>query len=178
MRTNTRYTNQATITTVHGYHEGGSYGAEDYAFAGFASNKYFTSDRYLKLTPEFTRPDGKPVKGYGIEIETECHGIHNTRVLAEVLNKIIFPAFPADLFKLQRDGSLCGDTSAECITQIMTKEFIRNNYQNFKLMYDTYFPTFGISYIDRGGVRYQRGTVIRSLFDDAPYSDEDDELPE
>lgn len=135
----------ATVSTVHGYHEGGSLDREDYAYLGFQSNKYFTSDRYIPMSAEYARVDGKPLKGYGLEIETECHGITNPTVLAEVLNKVIFSNFPADLFKLQRDGSLCGDSSAECITQVMTKEFIRNNYANFKLMYDTYFPAFNIS---------------------------------
>lgn len=143
MRKDAKQVKQVTISRVHGYHEGG-YG-ESYAFQGFASNKYFTSDRHIPLTPAFARVDGKPLKGYGIEIETECSSIHDTGVLAEVLNKIVFAHFPADLFKLQRDGSLSGNSSAECITQIMTREFIRNNYANFKLMYNTYFPAFGIA---------------------------------
>lgn len=144
MRKDAKQTKRVTISRVEGYH-GGNYGGEAYAFAGFASNKYFTSDRHIPLTSSFARVDGKPLKGYGLEIETECSSIHDTGVLAEVLNKIVFSHFPADLFKLQRDGSLCGASSAECITQIMTKEFIRNNYANFKLMYGTYFPAFGIT---------------------------------
>ena len=119
--------------------------AESYAYAGFASNKYFTSDRFEPLTASFSRQSGKPLKGYGLEIETECSTINNPVVLAEVLNNVVFQHFPADLFKLQRDGSLHGSSSAECITQVMTKEFVRNNYSNFKLMYDTYFPALGIS---------------------------------
>lgn len=134
----------AAITTVENYH-GGNWNGEEYAFQGFQSNKYFTSDRYVPLSAQYARVDGKPLKGYGLEIETECRGITRIEVLAEVLNKVVFSHFPADLFKLQHDGSLAGDSSAECITQIMTKEFIRNNYANFKLMYDTYFRAFGIS---------------------------------
>jgi len=143
MRKDAKQQKTAIISSVAGYHAGG-YG-ENYAFAGFGSNKYFTSDRFIPLSATFVRSDGKPLRGFGLEIETECRGISNTSVLAEVLNKIIFANFPADLFKLQRDGSLSGDTSAECITQPMTKEFIRNNYAAFKLMYNTYFPAFGIS---------------------------------
>lgn len=144
MRKESKATKSAVLSCVDSYH-GGNYGSENYAFEGFRSNKYFTSDRYIALDARFVRPDGKPLKGYGLEIETECHGITNTTVLAEVLHSIIFAHFPADLFKLQRDGSLSGDSSAECITQVMTKEFIRNNYSAFKLMYDTYFPAFRIS---------------------------------
>lgn len=143
MRKDRKTVDTVTINRVQGYHEG-AYG-EGYAFAGFTSNKYFTSDRFIKLDSQFRRPDGKPLCGFGLEIETECSGVSNTSVLAEVLHKIVFAHFPADLFKLQSDGSLGGSSSAECITQVMTREFIRNNYANFKLMYDTYFPAFRIS---------------------------------
>lgn len=147
MRQSSKTNKQATLSNVQRYHEGG-YGLADreaYAYIGFKSNKYFTSDRFINLDANFNRPDGKPLKGYGLEIETECRGLTNQTVYAEVLTNIIFAHFPADLFKLQNDGSLSGDTSAECITQVMTKEFIRNNYSNFKLMYDTYFKAFGVS---------------------------------
>lgn len=142
MRKESKTIKTADIARVQSYHEGGY--RVNYAFAGFKSNRYFTSDRYIALDEHFNRPDGKPLKGFGLEIETECYGIDDTRVLAEVLEKIIFSHFPADLFKMQSDCSLDGDTSAECITQVMTREFIRNNYANFKLMYDTYFPAFNI----------------------------------
>ena len=144
MRKDAKTAKSTVLSCVDNYH-GGNFRSEDYAFEGFRSNKYFTSDRYIALDARFVRPDGKPLKGYGLEIETECSGIANTTVLAEVLHNIIFAHFPADLFKLQRDGSLRGDSSAECITQVMTKEFIRNNYGSFKLMYDTYFPAFRIA---------------------------------
>lgn len=144
MRKDAKGTKSATISSVGTYH-GGNFSSESYAFEGFKSNKYFTSDRYIGLDACFVRPDGKPLKGYGLEIETECYGITNITVLAEALHNIVFAHFPADLFKLQHDSSLGGDSSAECITQVMTKEFIRNNYSAFKLMYDTYFPAFRIS---------------------------------
>lgn len=141
---------QKTINTniarIDGYHEGGSWSnAEAYAYQGFRSNKYFTSDRFVKLDDRFNRPDGKPLQGYGLEIESECDGIANNTVLAEVMDKIVFSHFPADLFKMQRDGSLGGDTSVECITQVMTRDFIRNNYPAFKTMFDVYFPSFRIT---------------------------------
>lgn len=143
MRKDAKAPKTATLSRVQGYHEGSYDG--NYAYQGFTSNRYFTSDRFIKLDEHFNRPDGKPLKGFGLEIETECRGLSNDTIYAEVLQNIIFPHFPAGLFKLQRDGSLDGDTSAECITQVMTREFIRNNYQNFKLMYNTYFPAFHIS---------------------------------
>jgi hypothetical protein len=140
----------AQITSVAGYHAGGWSSNISYAYLGFKANKYFTSDRFIKLDENFRRPDGKPLKGYGLEIETECWGLTNQTIYAEVLNKIIFPNFPDDLFKLQNDGSLDGDTSAELITQVMTKEFIRNNYAAFKVMYNTYFPAFNVSCVRTG----------------------------
>lgn len=148
MRKDRKQSHDVTLTTVHGYHEGAW--DESYAFQGFTANKYFTSDRFIKLDEHFNRPDGKPLKGFGLEIETECSMIMDQRVYAEVLNKIVLPHFPADLFKLQRDGSLSGNSSAEIISQVMTKEFIRNNYPAFKLMYSTYFPAFGISCTQSG----------------------------
>lgn len=135
--------NTTNLNTIQSYHEGDWNG--NYAYQGFGVNKYFTSDRFIKLDENFRRPDGKPLQGFGLEIETECTGVRNQTVLAQVFSKIIFDMFPADLFKMQRDGSLQGDSSAECITQVMTREFIRNNYANFKAMYNTYFPAFGIS---------------------------------
>ena len=145
MRKDAKAPKTTTLNRVQGYHEGGFTSQTNYAFLGFTSNKYFTSDRFIKLDQHFNRPDGKPLKGFGLEIETECRGLNNATVYAEVLANIIFKHFPDDLFKLQHDGSLGGDTSAECITQVMTREFIRNHYQSFRLMYDTYFPAFGIS---------------------------------
>ena len=144
MRKDRKQNHTVTITRVQGYHEGGTY-TGNYAYQGFEANKYFTSDRYIKLDGNFNRPDGKPLKGFGLEIESECVSITNPTVLAEVLHKIVFAHFPADLFKLQHDGSLGGDTSAEIISQVMTKEFIRNNYAGFKAMYNDYFPALRIS---------------------------------
>lgn len=143
MRKEAKETINPTITNIQSYHQGG-HGTEEYAFAGFRVNKYYTSDRYELLDEYFRRPNGAPLQGYGLEIETECNGIISSKVLAEVYNKIIFTHFPEDLFKLQRDGSLGGRTSAECITQVMTKSAIRNNYKAFMAMYNTYFPEFNI----------------------------------
>lgn len=147
MRKEAKQTKSVTLARVQNYHEGG-YGITDheaYAFMGFRANKYFTSDRFIVLDEHFNRPDGQPLQGFGLEIETECNSITDANVLAEVYDSVIFQHFPADLFKLQHDGSLGGRSSAECITQVMTKAFIRNHYKDFKLMYNTYFRGLGIS---------------------------------
>lgn len=147
MRKASKTSTRAELNRVQSYHEGG-YSFTDrerYAYMGFTSNKYFTSDRYIPLTAEYKRADGKQMRGYGLEIETECFGVHNQTAYAELLHRVIFQPFPDDLFKLQNDGSLGGDTSAECITQVMTKEFIRNNYGAFRMMFNDYFPAFNIS---------------------------------
>ena len=143
MRKDSKNTKSVQLETVQGYHAGGYHG--NYAYQGFKSNKYFTSDRWIPLDENFRRADGQPLSGYGLEIETECLGLTNQTIYAEVLQNLIFSHFPDDLFKLQNDSSLGGDISAECITQVMKKSFIRNNYASFKLMYDTYFPAFKIS---------------------------------
>lgn len=144
MRKERKQNKVVAVATMQGYHETSSY-ITNYAFQGFNQNKYFTSDRVVKLDNNFNAP-GVTLKGYGLEIETECFGGLKNNVLVEVIEKVIASHFPCDLFKYQRDGSLRGGTSqVEIITQVMTKSFIRNNYQNFKLMYDTYFAAFDIS---------------------------------
>ena len=157
MRTKAKENRNVTVTRVQGYHERENYTGydmEQYAFEGFGENKYFTSDRFIRLDRNFRRPDGKPLTGFGLEIEMECTYIRDTTVLADVMKKIIFVLFPAGLFKMQRDGSLMDDedegVSVECITQVMTKAFIRNHYRDFKAMYNVYFPSFGMSCSDTG----------------------------
>lgn len=149
MRKSAKQEKNIKITQVDGYHNRTQYGI-NYAYQGFGVNKFFTSDRYIKLDDNFNRPDGKALKGFGIEIETECRGLKNQTVYAEVLNKIVLAEFPEHLFKLQDDGSLGGDVSAEIISQVMTREFIRNHYKEFKAMYNTYFPAFQISCASSG----------------------------
>ena len=149
MRRESRQTITVQLARVQRYHEGGSYtDAEAYTRAGYNGGKFRlrTSDRWIDFAPDGRNlVTGKPGKGYGLEIETECRGITIESILANVLEKIVFPAFPEGLFKLQHDGSLGGQTSAECITQPMTKEAVRNLYPAFKAMYNDYFPAFGIS---------------------------------
>lgn len=143
MRKDSKKEINVRLSHVQGYHAVSNYSG-NYAYQGWSCNKYFTSDRFIKLDENFTRPDGKPLKGYGLEIETECNTIINEDVYAELLDRVIFSHFPVDLFKLQRDGSLNGRSNAECITQVMTREFIRNQYAAFKAMYNTYFAGLGI----------------------------------
>lgn len=132
-----------TISHISGYHSRTDWNA-NYAFQGFTANKYFTSDRFITLDADFRRPDGKPLQGFGLEIETECGSINDSTVYAEMLNKVVLSPFPADLFKLQHDGSLDGNSSAEIISQVMTREAIRNMYPAFKVMFDRYFPAMDI----------------------------------
>ena len=138
-------TENARVQTANlqGYHQGG-YG-ENYAFVGFEKNRYFTSDRTIECDANFNRKDGKPLKGYGLEIETGflLSGTSQARnILANIMTTAIFTVFPKHLFKQQTDSTITG---TECITQVMTKEFIRNNYRNFKTMWNELFPMFGIT---------------------------------
>lgn len=117
----------------------------NYAFQGFEKNLYFTSDRTKELDANFRLASGQPLKGFGLEIEVESDYLCNGNALAFSLKNLAFTELPANLFKFQSDGSLCGgNSSIEAITQVMTKEFIRNNYYGFKYMYEV-FGVYGIS---------------------------------
>jgi len=154
MRRENRTANETrTSANLQGYH--GARTCENshinYAFRGFKCNRYFTSDRTIKCDENFNRLDGKPLKGYGLEIETGFTLARSTNdtqaqtVLSNIMENTVFPIFPADLFKQQMDSTITG---TECITQVMTKEFIRNNYKNFKTMYNDFFPMFGVNCAD------------------------------
>lgn len=169
MRKEAKTEKTATISSVQGYHQGGYNG--NYAYQGYKANRYWTSDRWIGLDENFNRPDGKPLRGWGLEIETECTGIRNEKAYAEILEKVILAHFPEGLFKLQHDGSLGGDVSAECITQVMTREFIRNHYAEFKLMYNFYFPAMGIS-CSRTGHCGMHVNISNALFGRAAGSQE------
>ena len=129
---------------LQGYHARSEVGI-NYAFQGFEKNRYFTSDRTIECDENFRRKDGKALKGYGLEIETGflLNGSSQAKaILSNILSTAIFPIFPNYLFKQQYDSTITG---TECITQVMTKEFIRNNYKNFKTMWNDLFPMFGIT---------------------------------
>ena len=138
-------TQSASIATQQGYHSTVGNRGTNYAFAGFTQRRYFTSDRFIPLNERFERADGKPLKGFGLEIEVECSSITNDDVLTEIMDKIVTQYFPDFYFKYQRDGSLGGRSSVEAITQPATKEFLRNNYPAFKVMFNSYFSALGIS---------------------------------
>lgn len=108
--------------------------------------RVFTSDRSKSLSEVFA--SGKLLQGYGVEIETmaDIDGGHKWEIIGAVLEKVVFADFPADLFRFEKDGTISG---AECISQIMSKSFVRNHYNDFKNLYDVYFPRFGFNC--RGG---------------------------
>jgi len=107
----------------------------------------FVSDRPSEATYDYhLKEDNSLPAMYGIEVETQNWGIKEQTIYANVLKHICFSTFHKDLWKIERDGSLEGncDSFAECITQPMTKAYIRNHYRDFKAMWK-YFKEFGIS---------------------------------
>lgn len=146
MRKECKARQNVEVVGIQGYHNG-SFGSESYAYDGFKGRWYLNSDRKLPLDEHFRRLDGQSLKGFGLEIETECRGVHNRAVLAEIMDKVIFPRFKfgSVQFKMQSDASLHGDTSVEVISQVMTKSRIRNDFPAYYAMFNEYFPTLGIS---------------------------------
>ena len=134
---------------IQRYHQGGNYSnPEAYVSAGYEGGKFylFTSDRKIEIdTATGKRSDGKPINGYGFEIESTCDGVCSDDMWVKIFNAMIAPAFPRGLFKAQSDGSLGGRSSAEFITQPITKEGIRNMYRSFQAMFDNFFPQFAAS---------------------------------
>ncbi len=122
-------------TLAQSYH-GSSWDGQSYAFEGYKKNLYYTSDRYIELDENFKPLDGKTIlKGYGLEIETDCGWNINDDMKAHFINDTIVKNSGLDdkLFKYQHDGSITG---IECITQVMTKERIRNDYSKWMSFYD------------------------------------------
>lgn len=148
MRKETKKQTQKTVSAnvATSYHAGGWSSSTNYAFLGFAENLYFTSDRTKKLDANFQLEDRSPLKGYGLEIELESTKVSDDNALAFTLKNLAFQQLPANLFKFQHDGSLgvSGGSSIESITQVMTKEFVRNNYGGFRYMYEI-FKIYGVS---------------------------------
>jgi len=135
MRTESRQERRVEVENVAFYHRG-----------SHDENLVFVSDRPSKADENYhLLSDGSLPAMYGIELETECWGITNRTIYANVLKSICFQHFHDDLFKIESDSTLDGgDVGAECITQPMTKSYIRNNYRNFKEMF-TWFDNMGIS---------------------------------
>lgn len=133
MRQECRTDRQVSIDRVYHYHHG-SYQKN----LVFASDRPNEADRNYRLTK-----DGSLPAMIGIELETECWGITNSTVYANIL-RVAFQHFHKDLWKIESDCTLnSGDCGAECITQPMTKAYIRNHYRDFKAMYQM-FDQFGI----------------------------------
>lgn len=138
MRNGTQKAREHTIARVDGYHHGDY---ENYCV--------FASDRPLKTNEYYTFfDDGKSVEKalFGFEVETQNWGITDQTIYANVLRDICFAPFHKDLWKIERDGSLVHgcDSSAECITQPMTKAYIRNHYRDFRYMWEK-FGSLGVS---------------------------------
>lgn len=133
MRTECRQEKTIELDNVHGYHHG-----------RFAKVGIFASDRIKETDHMYHLPDGSLPAVIGIEMETECWGISNSTAYATILRRCCFSTFPEHLWKIESDCTLNGgDVGAECITQPMTKAFIRNHYRDFKAMYET-FDELGI----------------------------------
>lgn len=152
MRKESKKLQNVRVANVQGYHQESGYSRteQNYVYQGYTKVGFFNSDRFVPCTivnENMVKADGSPIECVGLEIETECTGIRKTKVLAEVCQKVIFPNFKfgADMFKLQRDGSLGGTTSVEMITLPMTVSRIRNDYAAYQTMFDVYFPACGIS---------------------------------
>lgn len=148
-------TKRISTDRVQGYHEGGSWtDSQSYAFAGFKYDgliPYRASDRmhYIDGCGRKVDPKTREVKpfqplGYGVEIETGCDGIIGNEAYATVLKNVLFPILPEGFFKLQRDGSLSGKSTAEIISGIATKEAWRNMYPAMKQMFNEFFPMFRV----------------------------------
>ena len=141
MRKEAKETRNVNIAHVDGYHCG-----------DYEKKLVFASDRPLEADETYhLLSDGSMMPIIGIEWETQNWGITNQTIYANVLRDIVFKNFHKDMWKIERDGSLsygC-DSSAECISQPMTKAYIRNHYRDFKAMW-TYAEEFGISCDETG----------------------------
>lgn len=128
--------NEVDIKRVELYHHG-----------DYSKKLIFASDRPSPATGDYRlEADNSLPAMYGIEIETQCWGVTSQTTYANILSYVCFQDFHKDLFKIEDDCSLHNpgvDSAAECITQPMTRAYIRNNYRNFKSMFE-YFRAFGI----------------------------------
>ena len=141
MRKEAKQTRNITVERVHPYHCG-----------DYQRKLVFSSDRPLEANEDYTLvSDGSLLPLIGIEVETQNWGISDKTIYANVLKGICFKTFHEELWKIERDGSLdttC-DSSAECITQPMTKAYIRNHYRDFKTMFE-WFKALGIKCDETG----------------------------
>lgn len=147
MRKESKTENNARLKRVSGYHCG-----------SFENIKFFNSDRPILLDRNFKvssentastlgiKKVGSEIGGYGIEWEMVAPNL-STRdgskgtILCNLVDMVFDKVFPSDLFKTEEDCTV----DIECISQIMSKAFIRNNYRNFKACYDRLLSGFGIT---------------------------------
>lgn len=146
MRRDSRNDVSVNIPTLSGYHYG-----------NYESLKCFNSDRPVLLDNNFAVSNentdsikrickvGSHLGMFGLEVETENHNVSDSTIAVNLLVMVFDKLFPTDMWKCERDGSLSGNGSVECISQCFTKAFMRNNYKNFKAMFDNYFTAFGIT---------------------------------
>lgn len=141
---------KADTRRIDGYHQR-DFEANNYAQCGWKNRCYYASDRKQILEDvrgNWLRPQNKrgvrpPMEGYALEIETVNDSIDRQSVHDAVIRTMALNVFEPDMFKLQHDGSLGGKTSGECITQVMSREYIRNNYARFKRFWDESLPAIG-----------------------------------
>ena len=136
MRKESKQTRQIEQGIISGYHRGECQHDRRLVFA---------SDRPLEADRQYRLSDGSMLPMFGIEIETQNFNIIGNTAYASILKHIIFETFPNDLWKFEEDCSLNqhgAKSYAECITQPMTKAFIRNHYRDFKVMFD-WFKNLG-----------------------------------
>lgn len=147
MRTDAKQENNATLKRLSGYHGG-----------EFESIKFFNSDRPILLDENFKvsanntastlsiKKVGSEIGGFGIEWEMVAPNLTVTdysksTILCNLVDMVFDTVFPKDLFKTESDCTV----DIECVSQIMSKAFIRNNYRNFKACYDRLLSGFGIT---------------------------------
>lgn len=129
MRNEAKQSQRIQYVGIQSYHHRDTIGGgrEAYASQGFSNGfRIANSDRFIE--------PNETIKSYGVEIEL-CSRINSDLALGIILEKVVFPAFPAGLFKQQSDCSLDGNSTSEVITLPMTKAFIRNHYNDFKAMW-------------------------------------------
>ena len=140
MRKEGKKAREVNVERVHGYHRG-----------YHERNLVFSSDRPIEADADYVLSDGTMMPMFGLEVETQNWGIKDQTIYANVLKGICMQHFHKDLWKIEADVSLAEncDSSAECITQPMTKAYIRNHYRDFKAMFE-WFGNLGVS-CDRTG---------------------------
>lgn len=122
---------------VSGYHSGTRNGYTEAAGnCGFSGGLFFyASDRRHAVAPgyepsETMKARGLRVSGYGLEVEMVNPAISGD-VLANVTKSYVFGAFDSALWKFESDCTV----DLECISQVMSHEFIRNNYAAFHQLF-------------------------------------------